>query len=302
MFRTVPLPLVIQKGVIMKQEPFSDLVEKLANDCVSQSIGSIDYGLNAKAIALMNPDVKKRIIEQLESGFRLVEIAPLSGFGSSLMNFKVLFQFEPTDSDPKTRPPIDLKSRSFVVSVELPTKAVLGIADDAPTAVPQSFDVPFSVAFPNLNASRPVPMSETAAARDRQAAYFRSLGIGQGSRGGVVDPSPIDDPWRPGGGGFTPPRGGPVIIIPGGSPFGGGTTTYDTTPTYTNSKTTIDSPTQTAVGSESFSNNVADDSTTDYITDVESDAITDGQVWDGDTGDNPHPDRGASTMYDRPFR
>jgi hypothetical protein len=298
--------------MIMAKESHAQLVEKLASDCVSQSIGSIDYGLNAKAIALMSEAVKKRIVSQLEKGLRLVQICPLAGFGSSLMDFRLLFQFEVVGAEPKERPAIDLESRSFVVSVELPTKAVRTIADYTPQPAYPPSDVPFSIAFPNLNAARPVPIAQTAGVRAREAAYFQNMGIGPGSRPGVVYPSPVGDPpgpggnpIGPGGGGFVPPWRGPIVINPGQSPIGGeGTTTYDTSETYTQDTTNATTATTTTTESQTISDNVTDDTVGD---DPHNDTTNDGQFNDGQhsddqTGDNPHPDIGMPGIFYQPWR
>jgi hypothetical protein len=150
-----------------------DVVADLVEQARTESIGSIDHALNAKAIALSNEKVQAALREVLDRNFQLVAIQPLRGFGSALLSFPLNFVFRPRAESG----PVAL-NESFVVIVELPTRTIKRISK---TATPTGSDVPFAIAA-NAQFEPPrTPASMLAPRRQREAAYFRNIGLGMWS-------------------------------------------------------------------------------------------------------------------------
>ena len=150
-----------------------EILAELVERARSESIGSIDHATNAKAIALSDARVQAAIREVLDRNFQLVAIQPLRGFGSALLSFPLNFIFRPLAESG----PVAL-NESFLVIVELPTRTVKRISKTGETT---GSDVPFVIAA-NAQFTLPrTPASEMTARRQREAAYFRNVGLGMWS-------------------------------------------------------------------------------------------------------------------------
>jgi hypothetical protein len=115
-------------------------VEELAVRFANDSIGAIDYGTNAKALALRDSDVRERIEALLDQGYRLRRAEPKAGTGASALSYAVAFHFE----RPNNGAAMDDES-VFTVLVELPTRSVKSILEgDAPSGMAP--DAPFALA------------------------------------------------------------------------------------------------------------------------------------------------------------
>ena len=69
-------------------------IQQLTEASVNMAVGSIDYAINAKAIAMQAAEVTDRLREVLAKGYRLKVIEPITGFGSSLLDFRLQFRFK----------------------------------------------------------------------------------------------------------------------------------------------------------------------------------------------------------------
>ena len=152
-------------------EKGSDAIADLAEQARQELIGSIDYFANAKAIALNNPDVQSSISELLDRGYRLVAIEPLRGFGSLLMSYPLIIVFRPApDSGPVAL------DEALTVLVELPTRSVKRATRS--TNLPSVHDVPFAIAATARSEPRITPMADVAARYQREADFYRGIGLG----------------------------------------------------------------------------------------------------------------------------
>jgi hypothetical protein len=145
-------------------------VQQLADTLAKDSIGSIDHAVNAKAIALSSPLVTDKLIELLSTGHKLKDIVPLTGFGSSLLDFRLRFRFS-TDNL------IDLPTGDFIVSVELPTKSVKRILEPSAPLDPSTVAAPFSLAVPSQAAAIRTPVTQLTNRFNRAQAFFRRQGL-----------------------------------------------------------------------------------------------------------------------------
>lgn len=222
-------------------------VAKLAEELLSDSQGSIDYGINAKAIAFMNEDVRKKVVSVISEGFALNEVRPLQGFGASLMNFKVVVEFTRNEKDPI----INMPKRALTITVEIPTRSVSKIEEGVRPAIGAAA-APFTIVNPNPAVAQRGPISELWARRAVERQYYRDIGLpGYGPVvPGVGNPGDPSGPFPPGG-------QGPVVINPGG-PFGGfGSGAVTGTETLT--------PANTQSGCETESDGIGDDSANDDV-------------------------------------
>ncbi|HEY7268452.1 MAG TPA: hypothetical protein VH951_01375 [Dehalococcoidia bacterium] len=129
-------------------------VRELAERFALESIGAIDYGTNARALALRDSNVTQRIEALLDQGYRLKRAEPKAGTGASALSYAVSFQFE----RPNPGAAMDDQA-AFTAMVELPTRSVKAVVE-GDTGSDMAPDAPFALATRG---------------------------------GGVVDPSPIDD-------------------------------------------------------------------------------------------------------------
>jgi hypothetical protein len=140
-------------------------VEELAGRLANDSVGAIDYGTNAKALALQDANVREKLEALLDDGFRVKRLEAKSGTGAGALSFAVTFHLE------KDNPGSAMDdSSTFTVVLELPTRTVKAIVE-GDIASPGAPDAPFALAV--------------------------------GSRSG--EPVPIDEPGRGGRPGLTPP-------------------------------------------------------------------------------------------------
>ena len=252
-------------------------VSKLAQQLLSDSQGSIDYADNAKAIAFMNEDVRNKVTDVIAEGFTLTEVRPLLGFGSSLMNFKVVIEFAKDEKDVVVRTP----KRFMTITVQIPNRAVSAVEHGTPkTAGGGVFAAPFSIVNPNPAVAHRTPIAEVYARRAAERQYFSDAGLpGYGTgRPGVGNPG---DPFGP------LPGRRPGVINPGG-PFGGFGPAWGNQTVATVQATGSDTSVDTWTGTETESDGIADDSANDgadYDGSRNDDVVNDGETPDpGDTG------------------
>lgn len=163
----------------MNQQGITAAIDKIADETSAASMGSIDYGTNAKAIALGDPAVRAKLAERLQNGSTLVEIRPLRGFGSSPMAFPVEFVFR---AEPNGL--ISLAPDSLVVSVALPMRSVQSITEGAPPQPNGPGDVPFVLAGTSQFEAVAASPAELESKNRRERAYYESLGVERANPGG----------------------------------------------------------------------------------------------------------------------
>jgi hypothetical protein len=150
----------------------SKVIEELAQRYYEESIGAIDHGINARAIALKDKKIRQYLEEHLSKGYTLVRVSPLSGYGSQPDNCAIVFEFRKTSPDRL----IDL-DRSFLrVAVNLPARVVANFeeASDSPF---EKADTPFVVAVPS-GASEAITLSDLLDdSRQRERNFMRGMGI-----------------------------------------------------------------------------------------------------------------------------
>jgi hypothetical protein len=149
-----------------KEADVAAAIQQLADSLVAASNGSIDYAVNAKAIALTSSLVTDRLRELLSTGYRLKDITPITGFGSSLRDFRLRFHLETDDI-------IDVPTADFIVLVELTTKSVKRILDANEAVAPSTVPVPFSLAVPSQARQIQTPVTELTTRFNRAQAFFQ---------------------------------------------------------------------------------------------------------------------------------
>lgn len=156
----------------MKKNNFKQDIDDLAARFNEASIGAIDFGINAKAITLRDEKVRDKILSFLDEGYKLVDVVPRSGYGSSLMNFKIAFIFKSESGDSS----IEIEKKGFIVTVEIPTRAVKKISDI--TSYEQVSDTPFSLAIPSNSPNVITPTDdEILGRRDRERDFLERLNL-----------------------------------------------------------------------------------------------------------------------------
>jgi len=143
-------------------------IERLATALTQDAIGSIDHATNAKAIAISSDLVINRLRELLSADHRLKEISAITGYGSSLQDFRLQFRFQTDDM-------IDLSDNVFIVSVDLPTRSVKRIVDPSEAIGPSALNVPLSVAIPSQVPLIKTPLTELQNRFNRTRAFFRDM-------------------------------------------------------------------------------------------------------------------------------
>ncbi len=172
-----------------EQDKISQTLKQLAEQARLDSIGSIDYLTNAKAIALADGKVQDAIKEVLKRDMRLTEIRPMRGFGSGLMSFPIQLVFRSGTGDS----PIDLETVSLVVTVEIPTRSVKRVAE-APAGIEGAAgDIPFSIAATAHAPYRGAPLTELQGRTMRESAFYAGLGFPVGAGRPSAGQWTIDD-------------------------------------------------------------------------------------------------------------
>jgi hypothetical protein len=128
--------------MIIDIENITKLVDELADAAAQDSIGSLDYAINAKAIALSSPFVKNILVSVLSEEYRLAEITPLTGFGSILEDYRLLFRFH-------RGAVIDMPAKDFVAVVNIPGNSVKHLLDSRRILPPPMIAAPFALAVPS---------------------------------------------------------------------------------------------------------------------------------------------------------
>lgn len=222
----------------MNKKDIAKQVAALGEQFKADSLYSIDYGRNAKAIAFASDDVKTKIAEIIAQGYVISAVRPIAGFGSSVLNFKLAVEFESTGQQAA----IVKKNKALILTIEIPSRRVTKVLEANSLVSDLPVTTPFATINPNPDADVRTPLSELRGKRDVEARYFRSLGI---PGGGISDPM---DPTNP------PGQRGPVIINPGG-PFGAGPR-WPSVGVIRNPDTDV----ETGTGCETESDGIADDS------------------------------------------
>ena len=93
------------------RKALDDLAERFSRE----SIGAIDYGANAKAIALQAETLRTAIGEMLDQGYRLVRIDSVKGYGASPENYVLALSFRKHDASAA----IDLDEKALFATVDL---------------------------------------------------------------------------------------------------------------------------------------------------------------------------------------
>jgi hypothetical protein len=154
-------------------------VEKLK----AASIGSIDPGLHAKTVALMNGDVKKLILNKFQSAEKLQKVDSITTYGGDVRNCEVILTFETPAST------LVLIPRKALIIVDLPGKCVKSIVDPYVGGVGKSnVHVPLAFAVPIRSKEIVVSPADAAAHFQRQRAFAQKLGIARSAVG------PLDTP------------------------------------------------------------------------------------------------------------
>lgn len=253
-----------------KKDEIAQEIEKLSQQFVTDSLGSIDYAANAKAIAFLSKEVKSKVADTISDGYTLRNVKPILGFGSSLMEFRLGIEFEKSEINKV----VNLSKKSLIITVEIPTKSVRKIDESQNGIDEMRFSTPFSIINPNPASQHRNPISEFQSNREKEMNFFGEMGIPGFNKPGVGDP-PDDGSFD-----FGKLKKGPIVINPGG-PFGGKFfgNSDGTTVNATETKTDINTDT----GSESESNGIADDSQvddSDYDGYNSDDVINDGETPD----------------------
>jgi len=175
--------------VAKEQDRLGQSLKQLAEQARLDSIGSIDYLTNAKAIALADAKVQEAIKEVLQRDMRLTEVRPLRGFGSGLMSFPIQLVFRSGQGDS----PIDLETESLVVTVEIPTRSVKRIASGPAAGEAVAGDIPFSIAATAHAPYRGAPLSELQGRSMRERAFYEDLGFPIGAGRPSAGQWTIDD-------------------------------------------------------------------------------------------------------------
>ena len=263
---------------------FKEAVERLAEGANNESVGSIDYATNARAIALKAELEQDKIVEVLEEGYRLRSIVPLSGRGFSPNDFRLRFQFEKEQV-------VDLPDRDFVVIVDLPAKAVTRTVPFEHGAESEVPPLPFSLAVPSRAREVSPPLVELADRFAREWEFARrlsltntfedlraeGLNVPRGSRPSgprfPTDPRFPSLPRFPRDPRFPRPQPLPVDPRFPGDPrgqLGQGDTAYNTP-----ESTYYDTNLSSNYGTPTYSDGVTDDSTNDVEADYMTDSYTD---------------------------
>lgn len=146
-------------------------LEDLSERFSRESAGSIDYGANAKAIALQAENLRKAIIELMDAGYRLTGVEPVKGYGASPDNYVLMLSFRKSD----TTSPIDLDEKTLYATIDLAARNVFRIDTDAAQALGRmAADVPFVLAVPSRAGT--VTIAQPGA-RQREAVFLDQLGI-----------------------------------------------------------------------------------------------------------------------------
>jgi hypothetical protein len=175
--------------VAKDQDKLAQILKQLAEQARLDSIGSIDYLTNAKAIALANEQVQEAIREVLKRGMRLTEIRPMRGFGSGLMSFPIQITFRSGTGEGS----IDLETESLVVTVEIPTRSVKRVAAGPAGGEGAAGDIPFSIAATAHAPYRGAPLSELQGRTMRERAFYADLGFPVGAGRPSAGQWTIDD-------------------------------------------------------------------------------------------------------------
>lgn len=143
-------------------------VEDLARQAREESIGSIDPGTNARAIALGSEIVRERLRSALDTGGKLRSVSAASGFGYSPNDFALVFDLALGDPDPTA-------GTRFIAWIDLPARAVKRITDE----LPQQFQptAPFSLMVPSAAPLIKTPVENIAAKRLRELQFIERLNI-----------------------------------------------------------------------------------------------------------------------------
>jgi hypothetical protein len=141
-------------------------IEQLADILAKDSIGSTDHVINAKTIALSDSGVVDRLVDLLAKGYRLKDITPVVGYGSSPLDFRLRFHLESNEM-------IDLPTADFTVLMELTTKSVRRILEPTEPISPSTVPLPFSLAIPSMARDFRTPRSELTNRLNREQAFFR---------------------------------------------------------------------------------------------------------------------------------
>lgn len=222
----------------MTSQEIDTALDQLSTTAAEESIASIDHAVNAKAIAVRDETVRERLAATLSDHYKLKSITPLTGHGTTPMDFRLMFHFE-------SEALIDLPVRDFVVSVELPTKSVKRIIDKPEEMKPLTVTAPFSLAVPSRAQEYKTPISEVATRVSSERQFLSSL----------APPGTISNLRREG------------FNVQPLSPCD----TFFTTSTHTVSSTSL----QTNVSSTTFSDGAADDEQNDLQPDFVDDGQED---------------------------
>lgn len=225
----------------MSERNYGEVVNQLAERFAEDSIGSIDFGVNARAIALRDSKVREQLLAVLERGFRLVRVAPAAGFGSSIREFPLHFSFTRSESDS----PVQLEDKVLSVAVDLPTKTVVRIEENAQIGAQQ--DVPLSLRVPSRAHDIRTPIADLTPSHKRELAFLEGLSL-------------QDILERFGLGGLQ------------------GKTSWYGTGYHTHNKTGLGSETWTGDGADDSRNDIVDDGSDDVRNDVGDDRPSPGDL------------------------
>lgn len=157
---------------MMNKKDVIKIIDDLAESFSKDSVGAIDHGVNARAIALQDVKFRSYLAENFERGRTLVRVSPNSGYGSQTDNFVVVFEFR----EPSTGEIVDLGTVFCRVTVNLPGRAVSKFEETENS--PFDFEnVPFAVAVPS-KAGEAVTLGDVLArVREKERDFMRGLGL-----------------------------------------------------------------------------------------------------------------------------
>lgn len=139
-------------------EQSKNRVEELAVRLATESIGAIDYGINAKALALQDAAIREKLEGLLDDGFRVKRIESRAGTGASALSFAVTFHLERSNEASAMD-----DTQAFTAVLELPTRTVKDILEgDVPS--PAGTDAPFALNVGGRG-SEPVPVDDFGGGR-----------------------------------------------------------------------------------------------------------------------------------------
>jgi hypothetical protein len=144
-----------------------DKLEEMAQRARERSVGSIDPGVNAQAIALSSDIVRERLEPLLGRGGRVLAVKPIAGSGFSPNEFALSIEVELPDSDQG--------DTQFIAWVDIPGRIVQRVTTGLPVGVQPT--APFSIMVPSAAPTIQTPVEDVRLRRIREFEFIEKLKI-----------------------------------------------------------------------------------------------------------------------------